>query len=269
MSLRTVYLGMALSCLIGTVALVAHAQDATQTQGAADQAVTLAYKFEKGTTVTMKTVAHVMTPDGQSQVTFITTAQRAITDIKPDGSVVVTVTPGSATLDLGSGPQPTPPPPPFSVTFDKQGRLVLVGQKNEDDTTPVAPQAAALLEASVHVVLPDHPVKPGDTWQSTFDDPLVKGKQATLKDTYDGMVVYKGQNCWKVEQTMEAVTDDMGTMMTVKTTVYMNPKDGSTVYAKSGVKNLPTLNYGPISWDSETTLVTDTGNKNAGGSANP
>ncbi|CCW36591.1 hypothetical protein CTKA_01283 [Chthonomonas calidirosea] len=269
MSLRTVCLGMALSCLIGTTALVARAQDTSQTQGAGDQMVTLAYKFEKGATVTMKTVAHVMAADGSSQVTYTTTAQRVVKEVKPDGSVVITVTPGSASVDLGSGPQPTPPPPPFSVTFDKQGRLVMVGEKKEDDTSPIVPQAAALLEASVHVVLPDHPVKPGDTWQSTFDNPLVKGKQVTLKDTYDGMVVYQGRNCWKVEQTLEAATDDMGTMMTVKTTVYMNPTDGSTVYAKSSLKNLPTLNYGPISWESETTLVADTGNKNADGSAKP
>lgn len=246
---------------------------ASQAQDTGSQPVTLAYKFEKGVSITTKMVAHVLDPSGQSQVTLSSTAQRMVKEVKPDGSVVLAVTPGMTTIDFGSGPQPGPAQPPFTITFDKFGRFIAMDRgKNDDMGGGVVPEALGLLEASIHVVLPDHPVKSGDTWQTLMDDPLVKDKKAQMKNTFDGTIVYHGQSCWKVEQSLQAPIDADGNMLTVKTVAYLDPKDGTAVYTKQEVRNIPTISYGLINWDSEMTIVTDankSGGQSSGSSSKP
>lgn len=221
--------------------------------------VTLAYLYQAGKTFEYKTVGIVTPPGGSGfTVTITMDGLRTIQKLNPDGSAVVLVSFKSYSLDMGSGPSPLPNPAPVTITWDKYGKPTsFTGNGNAaqgDD-----PRLQELIQLSSHVILPDHDVKPGDTWQTQMDDPLLKGTKFTITGTYVGMEVHGGKSVWKVKQEMKPPVAADGTVMSVETTTYLDPKDGTVLEAKAITKGMPGTQYGPLDWTSDTTLLSPVG----------
>src|SRR5207248_1555 len=70
----------------------------------------------------------------------------------------------------------------------------------------LAPEIARLLATLRTPILPEKEVKAGDTWQTEFDNPAVKGKKFTVKTTFVGTDKVEGMDVWKIQQSGEPAT---------------------------------------------------------------
>ncbi len=234
-----------LICAMALYPLAAHADDA----------VTLAYNLKAGMSSKYKTVAHVPIPGGGAGDVIATNVQTSIIkEIKPDGSVVVEVISDEASFDMGTGPQPLPNPAPITITYDKSGKLKELKGADESSTT-FSPDVYQILQMTGHILFPDHPVKSGDNWEALVDDPVVKGKKVTVKDTYSGSEIRDGKTVWKIEQDVTAPVSADGTILNSKVTAYLDPSSGDMIYEKSDITNLPSVNYGMLNWKAKMVLL--------------
>lgn len=132
-------------------------------------------------------------------------------------------------------------------TRDKLNKLV-------DYTPPKAgqdifsPEVQKLMAGSSEILFTDKEVKPGDSWTTEMDNPVVKDKKVKIKTTFVGMDKVDGKDYWKVKQSAEADTDDKGAKTTYEMTSWLDPADGSTLKMEGQVKDLPVPQIGSLSW---------------------
>ncbi len=219
----------------------------------ADDAVSLAANYSVGQSQRYKTttVTQVLSKD----VTLTEIVKRTVKEIKPSGDVVFVVAPESRTLVFGgSSPQNMPVGQSVTETYTKSGKLQDV-QLPDISGGPITPAALQLLIAVNNPIFPDKPVKEGDSWETQLDDPVVKGKQVTIKDTYLGIEKNEGVTLWKIKQTVEAQVNDTGDKMTSEMTSLLDSTTGQIISEEGKVSGLPSGAFGLLSWTSKTVLL--------------
>lgn len=230
----TLFLGAFCAAALLAAANVARADDAP---------VTLAYHVKKGDVAYHKATvtASIMGAD----VLVTTSTKSTVKDVKDNGDFVVEQTNLGTHVSFGGQEQDQDASAPVTVTRDKRGRLVDY-KTDEAAQAFVAPEVQRLIAMLNEVLLPEKPVKQGDSWETVLDNPAAKGKKVTVKDTYLGTEKVNGVDAWKVHQTAEAVVDADGNKMSVDSTIYMNPATGQAMKGEAVAKDVPTLQAGPI-----------------------
>ena len=118
----------------------------------------------------------------------------------------------------------------------------------------MTPEIAKLMASLSTSLLTDRALKTNDTWQTELENPAVKEKKVTVKDTYLGIDKVDGKDYWKVKQTAEAVVDADGSKMTYEFTVWIDPMSGDAFKIDGTVKDVPTQ-VGPITMQITSTAV--------------
>ncbi len=218
---------------------------------AQDKPVELAYNYKKGDTHRTKVTINT-TVMGMDIVVNATT-KTEIKDIKPNGDIVVVMTSEGGKVNIGGQEQEQPAQPPVPMTRSKLGKLVEY-KVEEPPMAILAPEIQKLSAILNDQLLPEKPVKKGDTWTTEVENPAIKEKKVTVKGTYLGNETVDGVELWKLKQNAEAITDKDGNKLVVEMTSWINPANGQRVKAEGTLKDLPTQ-FGPMSWVMKLELI--------------
>ncbi len=171
------------------------------------------------------------------------TLKDTVKEIEENGDVVFEIADEGTTISIGGMDRDNPAAPPYMTTHDKFGK-VKVFKKSEDNgfTTP---EISKVMEALGTFILTDKAVKTNDTWQTELENPAVKEKKITVKDTYLGLDKVDGKSYWKIKQTAEVVVDADGSKVTYEITEWVSTTDGEAIKMEGSVKDLPTQ-AGPV-----------------------
>jgi hypothetical protein len=225
-------LNRVLSGALLTVALLggqmAHADD--------EKAVNLMVKPKVGRILQIKSV--VKTTIMGMDLVVNQTQKDTIKEVKENGDVVEETFDEGGTVIIGGAEQNQPVTPPYTMTRDKFGKIKEF--RKDAGSGFMTPEVAHVMEMITSFVLTDKAVKTNDTWQTEMDNPAVKEKKITVKDTYLGLDKIDGKSYWKIKQTSEAVVDADGGKVTIEVTEWVNPADGEAVKVEGTVKDVPT-----------------------------
>ncbi len=170
---------------------------------------------------------------------LITQTQKdTIKEVKDNGDFVTEIADEGSVVNIGGQEQNQPAVAPRTVTRDKFGKVKDV--KADDAGNFMAPEVAKIMTLLSTSILTDKAVKTNDTWQTELDNPAVKEKKITVKDTYLGIDKIDGKEYWKVKQTAEAIVDADGNKLSYEITQWLNPADGNTVKIEGTIKDVPT-----------------------------
>jgi hypothetical protein len=207
-----------------------------------DKPLALAITAKKGDVIRQKITinANVLGMD----LVIVQTTKTQLKDIDKKGNLVWEQTVESVTLnDMAQ----TEIPPAQTQTRDKQNKLVEF-KPLEAGGNPFSPEVQKLMAATSEIILTDKEVKPGESWTTEFENPIVKEKKVAVKTTFVGMDKVEGKEYWKVKQTATAETDAAGAKSIADMTAWLDPADGSMFKMEGSVKDIPIEQAGPISW---------------------
>lgn len=236
--------------LIGLMALGV-AQIAASAARAQDE-VNLEYSYKKGDVFRYKTevIANVM----GMEVTVKTGQKMIVKEIKENGDYVIAYEGESGVASIAGQEQEMPATPPFEITISKRGKFI--SYNTEAQQGIMSPEIVKLMAVMAENVLPEKPVKPGETWTTEVDNPAVKGKKVMTKTTFMGVEKVEGVDYWKIKQVSEAATDESGAKMTQEMTVWLVPGSGHSFKMEGTIKGLPTQ-FGDMDWTLKLSLVKD------------
>jgi len=207
----------------------------------AQEAVTLARAPKKGDVARyqFKVTGNVLGAD--FEVTGI--GKDEIADVKENGHTVSVETQESGKLVIMGMEQPQQPEPPRKYTRDRQGKLIDLDPK---DGGPVwSPEVLRLMVMLSEPIFSERAVKPGDSWETEFDNPVAAGKKVTVKTTFVASEKVDEVPTHKIHQT--AAADVPEGMASVEGTYWVDAGSGLLVKAEAAVKNFPSQ-FGPMSW---------------------
>jgi hypothetical protein len=161
-----------------------------------------------------------------------------IKEVKDNGDVVTEITDEGSTFTVGGMEQVQPASPPYTFTHDKLGKIKEF--RKAEDNGFMSPEIAKLMDSLTAFILTDKAVKTNDTWQTELENPAVKEKKITVKDTYLGLDKIEGKEYWKIKQTAEAIVDADGNKVSYEITEWVTPTDGETYKVEGTVKDVPT-----------------------------
>jgi hypothetical protein len=185
-------------------------------------------------------------------VVVTTTDKLTVKEVKKTGDVVEVREGEGGTMTLNGADQPSPPTPAITITFDKSDKLS--DYKPSMEGGFFDPGVANLVAVAHHFLLTDKAVKKDDTWETELDNPAVKGKKMTVKDTFLGTEKRDGKDLWKIKQTGEPLVDAAGGKMTFEFTALLDPATGQLVHSEGNVKQIPTQ-FGSLDWTEEENLL--------------
>ena len=128
--------------------------------------------------------------------------------IKPDGTgvLITTVTSGRASV-LGTSTDTSPNSPPTTMEIDKRGRLIKIrGLEKIEGMDAVGKMMNLNNLPGFGVVLPDQPVKIGDTWEMEMPFFVGTGKMK-YRNTLVGVESVEGKETLKIRQEMTMPMD--------------------------------------------------------------
>jgi hypothetical protein len=225
------------------------ALSALQMAYADDAEVKLARTYKEKDPVSYKQVSKVNA--NGTDVVRTTVVKDTVKEIKPTGEVVLTSETLSDQIDIG-GSLMDLPANTLTITYDKAGKLTdFTGLK---DGGAIDPNIIRLIAVAHNILLPEKAVKKDDKWETEVDDPAVKGKKMTLKETFLGTEKRDGKDLWKIKQTVEAPADDSGTKFTSELTALLDPANGRLIHSEGSVQGVPTSMYGVLGWTEESNL---------------
>ncbi len=204
-----------------------------------EKTVTLANPLKAGDSVRYKNTSVI--DIGGMEITLEQTQKRTVKDVKESGEITVIVAEEGGKVNFGAGDTEIPPSEPTTIIQAKSGKISSF--KPESENMYLSVPTRHLMVLGERVVLPDKPVKAGDSWTTEIDNPAVKGKKVTIKTTYIGPDKVDGAAAWKLKQTMEAATE--GGKMTAETTSLLDASNGQLLSAELVMKAIP-ANNGPI-----------------------
>ena len=172
-----------------------------------------------------------------------------VKEVKENGDIVMVMSDLGGKFTINGSDMDIPPGSTTTVVQTKNGRIITYTPEMEDNPYLSTP-TLHLLSMVDHIVFPDHPVKPGESWKSEVDNPAVKGKKVSIKTTFVGPDKSEGTAVWKIKQTVEAETEDAGNKLTAETTALLDMTTGQLIQAEHEVKNIPGK-MGPIDWKSK------------------
>jgi hypothetical protein len=164
--------------------------------------------------------------------------QDTVKEVKENGDVVVEIVDEGSTLNIGGVDRDQPTASPHTVTRDKVGKVKEV--KDADASGFMTPEVSKLVMMIATSILTDKAVKTNDTWQTELDNPAVKEKKVTVKDTFLGVDKVEGKDYWKIKQTAEAVVDTDGSKMSYEITEWIDPVNGDAFKIEGTIKDVPT-----------------------------
>ena len=212
---------------------------------AQDMAVTIARNVKAGDIHAYKMV--ILASVAGNEATVTRKVKETVKEVKPTGEIHFVQSDEGTTIEVAGMQLPEQPPmPPVTFIRNKSNRLVDI--KDAPIEGLMAPEIMRLSSNLTEFLLPEKGVKPGDTWETVFDNPAVKDKKVTVKGSFVGREKVEGVDLLKVKQTAEAQTDAAGATMSVEMTGWLDPATGSAVRAEGTVKELPTLQFGPMNW---------------------
>lgn len=142
-----------------------------------------------------------------------------------------------------------PAVPSTAVTLNRANRILTFTPESPDDG--VLPRASQHLVALIErVVLPDRPVKPGDSWTTEADHPGLPGKKVTITTTYIGEERRPGADgppALRLKQTVEADTEYGARALKGETFALLDAATGELIASQQTVTGLPSP-QGPIGW---------------------
>jgi hypothetical protein len=206
-----------------------------------EKAVSLIVKPKMGKVTHTKTV--IKTSVMGMDIVVSENQKQTIKEVKENGDVVEEITDEGSTINIGGMDRDNPAAPPVTVTRDKFGKVK--EYKSDNAAGFMTPEVAKIMAMLSSSILTDKALKTNDTWQTELENPAVKEKKVTVKDTYLGLDKVDGKDYWKIKQTTEAVVDADGSKMSYDITVWINPADGDTLKVEGTVKDVPTQ-VGPI-----------------------
>ena len=180
------------------------------------------------------------------------TRKDTVKAVKENGDFIVEITDEGTTINFGGTDQEGPAMPPQTITRDKVNKIKEM--KTPDANPYMAPEVSQLMVELATAILTDKPVKAKDTWQTELDNPAVKEKKITVKDTYLGPEKIDGKDYWKIKQTAEAIVDTDGSKMTYEITQWIDPADGSIFKIDGTLKDIPTTS-GPLTMQITSTAI--------------
>ena len=166
------------------------------------------------------------------------TQKNTIKEVKANGDIVEETADEGSTLLIGGQEQNQPPAPSYTVTTDKFGKIKVFRVVEAGGF--MSPEVSKLMEVLGSFILTDKAVKANDTWQNEMENPAIKEKKITVKDTYLGTEKIDGKDCWKIKQTAEAALDADGAKMSFEAIEWVNAMTGEPVKLEGTVKDVPT-----------------------------
>ena len=181
-----------------------------------------------------------------NDITVVQTRKHVVKEVKESKDVVLAVEEEGGKVEAGGNGTDIPAGTPTAVTVDKANKVLTF--KPEKEENPYLSTAAQHLMALIdHIILPDKPVKPGDSWTTEVDNPQVKGKKVTIKTTFVGDEKADGAPALKFKQTLEADTDAAGAKLKAETTALLDPTTGQLIEEEQTAKGIPGM-MGPVDW---------------------
>ncbi|MBM3495329.1 MAG: hypothetical protein FJX72_13565 [Armatimonadetes bacterium] len=228
------------AALLGTC--LPYAAPAQATQATDAPAVTLA-RVQKVGDVWRARVIGTANVSG-AEVTLDRTIRQEVKEIKKTGEVVTITRDLGGKVNAGGQEMEVPESGPVTVTSDKLGRMVKY-EKSSNDMSIMAPEVEQIMAVMQDYLLPEKPVKAGDTWENALPNPLDKDKKLQVKTTFVGMDKVEDAQVWKIKQVVTAVVDSEGGKMTAEIVFLAHPTNGATKVLEGTMKGMPTQ-YGPI-----------------------
>ncbi len=166
-------------------------------------------------------------------------SREIIQEVKPNGDAVIVHADEGSKMTLNGAVQEQAAGPPVVETRDHVGKLV--GYKAPERAQAVfTPEVERLMAVLSSTILTDKSVKAGDTWATELDNPILKGKKATVKGTFVGIETVEGMAYWKVKQHAEAATDTQTGKVVYDYTAWLDPADGHLTRMQGTVTGIPT-----------------------------
>lgn len=212
---------------------------------AEDQAVTLCWSPKAGDSVRYRTT--IKLDIGGNDIVVEQNRRHVVRRIKDSRDVVIVVEEEGGKVIAGGAENAIPAGAPTTITLDKSNK-VLEFQVERDDNPYLSAAAQHLIALIDRIVLPEKPVKPGDSWTTEVDNPRVKGRKVTIKSVYVGEDKADGVPVWKIKQTVEADTDESGGKLKAESTARLEAATGQLLDAEQTVRGLPG-NMGPVDWN--------------------
>lgn len=208
------------------------------------KAATLAHTSKVGDTVKYKSV--VVLEFSGNEVTVEQTRKHTVKEIKDNKDVVVLIEGEGGKLIVSGAENELPGGSEITVTQDKANKILSFKPKTEDNPY-LSTSTQHLLALVDNIILPDKPVKPGDSWTTEIDNPQVKGKKVTIKTTYVKTEKAGDAEVWKVKQTVEADTEVVDTKLKAEITATLDAASGQLIEAEHDVKGIPGT-MGVVDW---------------------
>jgi hypothetical protein len=231
-------------------AMAAVSAQAVQAQ---DKPVTLARTYKAGDVQRYKVTvnASVMGMD----VIVTSTAKNTIKEIKKNGDVVIEAADEGTKVSFGGQEQEQPAGAPITETRSKTGKLVDL-KTDPASQALLSPEIQKMSAMVSDIIVSEKAVKPGESWETEFDNPAVKGKKLTVKTTFVGTEKVEGKELWKVKQSLTAETGMESAKVSHDYTTWLDPANGRLVKLEGTVKDIPTQ-FGPLSWTMKMEAVTE------------
>ena len=207
--------------------------------------VKVGYTHKKGDVVKLRMTINASV--GGMDIVVKITNKDEVTEVKDNGNVVTVQTPEATIVNIGGMDMEQPGGAKVTATRDKYGKLVEL-KAPEEAGAFMSPEVQKFQASITDILMPEKPVKAGDSWTTELDNPMVKGKKFSVKTTFVGIEKLEGKEYWKVKQTATADSDAAGAKTTVEFTAMLEPATGTIFSAEGTVKDLPTLQAGAISW---------------------
>jgi hypothetical protein len=119
--------------------------------------------------------------------------------VKPDGTAVVVMTTGNAKSIMNGSEFPTPPAPAITMEIDKRGMSKVRGLEKVKGAEMLGQFMNMNNVPSMGAILPERPVKIGDTWETELPSPM-GGQKYKMVSTLLGVEKVGDQETLKIKQ---------------------------------------------------------------------
>jgi len=181
-----------------------------------------------------------------NDITVEQTRKHVVKEVKDNKDVVLAVEEEGGKVGAGGNDMDIPAGSPTAVTVDKANKVLTFKPEKEDNPYLSTP-CQHLMALIDRIILPDKPVKPGDSWTTEVDNPQVKGKKVTIKTTFVGDGKAGDASALKFKQTLEAATDEKDAMLKAEATALLDPATGQLIEEEQTAKGIPGT-MGPVDW---------------------
>jgi hypothetical protein len=237
---NTALVAGAVCCLLGIGARVACADDV---KAGAATPVSMALSPKVGDAVRYESTLKIV---GDSNIVVEQSRMHTVQQLRGSGEVVVLVEDEGGKALVGGNEIELSGGSAASVTLNKANKILSYKPEGAEDPY-LSPSSRHLIALVERAILPDKPVRPGDSWTTAVENPAVPGKMVTIKTTYVGEDKAEGVPVWKLQQTLEADTEVAGSKMKAESTALLDASNGQLISEQQTVKGL-TGSMGPVDW---------------------